>query len=288
MPIPAPSTLKYRRRSERRSAAGSGTAGRCRACAALPAARCQRCDCVAGTPGAARQGTDPDDRARRVLSGAAPMAERWALVLRLTPGPWQRATGRHTRWLRHDGPARADAPRIRPLPPRAPSCRARHPPARPAAKNRRCSRLFLLPSCRQRGMRLDELLLAVLRRRTLPVVLLERNLRGHNRPLDTDLVAGRRTATPLGAPATCSTSAASGSPIVVASPTSSHNDRVAGYLYALHAAQIANRKSCRTQAARAAPERTCRPARPTRASPTRSASTTSMGSCVTRTTRPSG
>ena len=95
--------------------------------------------------------------------------------------------------------------------------------------------MFFLPSrvseelCRQ-----DEWFLAECDQLGLPAVLLDRNLRGHNLPLEYDLVAsdhfdggvrctehliglGRRNVA-----------------CVIASPTSAHNDRLAGYLYALH------------------------------------------------------
>jgi LacI family transcriptional regulator len=175
----------------------------------------------------------------------APTADRWALVLRLTPGPWQKATLGMTR-VGFEALARREPMHLEAdLFPLAPEMSERDIlPLVRRAKELGVRGAFLLPSrCSDEEMRLDERFLACCDLERLPVVLLERNLRGHDRPLDRDLVAvddvdgaarctrhlldlGRRRVA-----------------IVVASPTSSHNDRVAGYLYALHAAQQPTRKN---------------------------------------------
>ena len=106
-----------------------------------------------------------------------------------------------------------------------------------AASNRGVQGLFLMPSRQSEAhARQDELLIRECRSAGMPVVLVERNLRGVHRSLELDLVAnddleggmvmtrhhleqGRRR---VG--------------FVTASPTSSHEARLAGYLAALHRA----------------------------------------------------
>lgn len=175
-----------------------------------------------------------------------PTADRWALALRLTPGPWQKATVSMSRVgfeaLARREPMHLEAdlfPVAAGMGERDVASLARR------AKERGVNGVFLLPSrYSEPEMRVDECLLACCAAERLPVVLLERNLRGHARPLGHDLVAlddldgaarctrhlldlGRRRVA-----------------VVVASPTSSHDDRVAGYLYALHsAAQAAGKKA---------------------------------------------
>jgi LacI family transcriptional regulator len=175
-----------------------------------------------------------------------PSADRWGLVLRLTPGPWQKATVSMSR-VGFEALARREPMHLETdLFPLAAGMGERDMgPLVRRAKERGVNGVFLLPSrYSEAEMRIDEQLLACCAAERLPVVLLERNLRGHGRPLAHDLVAlddldgaarctrhlldlGRRRVA-----------------MVVASPTSSHDDRIAGYLYALHnAAQNAGKKS---------------------------------------------
>ena len=168
----------------------------------------------------------------------APSADRWALVLRLTPGQWQKAThsiarvGFEALARREPMHLEADA-----FPLAVPMSAADIRPLVARAKAAGVRGAFLLPSrFSDEEMKLDERFLAACRAESLPVVLFERNLRGHNRELEHDLVAVDDT----DAAARCTRHLlALGRQriaVVVASPTSSHNDRVAGYLYALHAA----------------------------------------------------
>jgi LacI family transcriptional regulator len=167
-----------------------------------------------------------------------PGADRWALALRLTPGPWQQATLSMCR-VGFEALARREPMHLEadlfPLGPDA--APADITPMVRGAKERGVRGVFLLPSrWSEAEMRTDERLLAACEAEGLPVVLLERNLRGHNRPLERDLVA----VDDLDGAARCTRHLLDQGrrrvAIVVASPTSSHNDRVAGYLHALHAA----------------------------------------------------
>ncbi|HXD88577.1 MAG TPA: substrate-binding domain-containing protein [Urbifossiella sp.] len=167
-----------------------------------------------------------------------PEVDRWALVLRPTPGPWQAATQEVTRAgfeaLARRVPQHVETD-LFPLvvgmtPPEIwPLVRT--------AKQRGIRGAFLLPSrCSDAEMRLDECFLTCCREEQLPVVLLERNLRGQHRALEHDLVA----VDDLYGAAACTRHlldlGRKRIAAIVASPTSSHNDRVAGYLYALHSA----------------------------------------------------
>lgn len=173
-----------------------------------------------------------------------PTAERWAVVLRVTPGPYRAATAEVTR-VGFEAVARRqpmhlhfDAFALDPgLTPDAAERAARQ------ALANDIQGVFLLPSraCDE-DARTDEAFLDGCRRAGLPAVLVERGLRGRGGKPDHDLVAlddadaaadctrhlldlGRRRVA-----------------VVVASPTSTHNDRVAGYLYALHTARAAGRR----------------------------------------------
>lgn len=167
-------------------------------------------------------------------------ADRWALVMRLTPGPWQKATLNLTRFG-FEALARREPMHLEPdaIPVNVAASEADLRGHVRRAKDDGCSGAFLLPSrYSDEEMRADERLLAACAAEKLPVVLMERNLRGHNRELEHDLVAvddldgaarGTRHLLDRGRTRVA---------LVVASPTSSHNDRVAGYLYALHAAAL--------------------------------------------------
>ncbi|MBN9522557.1 GntR family transcriptional regulator [bacterium] len=173
-------------------------------------------------------------------SGCFRVADRWALVLRTTAGPWQPGTRAMTlagfEALACRQPMHLEAD-LFPLGPEVtlPQVAA----AVYEAKGRGVKGVFLLPSRASAAETvIDEAVVTACRAEGLPVVLLERNLRGTGRPLEADLVAvddidGAARATrhllDLGRKKVA---------VAVASPTSSHHDRMAGYLVALHEAGL--------------------------------------------------
>ncbi len=167
-----------------------------------------------------------------------PGAERWALVLRITPGPWQTVTlgivSAGFEILARREPIRLE-PGLFPLPTGMPDREILAAVRR--AKELGVGGVFLLPSRHSEAeMRLDERFLACCSAERIPAVLLERNLRGYNRSLEHDLVA----VDDLDGATRCTRHLLELDrkriAIIVGSPTSSHNERVAGYLYALHTA----------------------------------------------------
>src|SRR5262245_22418996 len=167
-----------------------------------------------------------------------PTAERWGLALRLTPGPWQKATV-SLALVGFEALARREPMHLETeLFPLAVGMGERDiAPLARRAKERGVNGVFLLPSrYSEAEMRLDEQLLACCAAERLPVVLLERNLRGHSRPLERDLVA----LDDLDGSVRCTRHlldlGRKRGALVGASPTSSHDDRIAGYLSAIHCA----------------------------------------------------
>lgn len=173
---------------------------------------------------------------------APPSAERWAVCLRLTPGPWQHATTSLSR-SGFDAVARRQPMHL------SYDAFELAPDLTPAAAERAAAKakadgldgVFLLPS---RTDDADAVFLAGCRSAGLPAVLVERNPRGRDHVRDHDLVclddvggaaAATRHLLGLGRKRIG---------LVVGSATSSHNDRLAGYLYALCSARAgADRKA---------------------------------------------
>ncbi len=161
-----------------------------------------------------------------------PAVETWALVLRVSPGPWQEVSEAASRVGFDRVTAEGGVRFVRaPFLPDAGRSVA-------AVVEARAGGVAFLPSrVSDEAMREDERFLAACRTAGLPVVLIDRNLRGAGRPLEHDLVAsdhveGGRLCTRhllvLGRRSVA---------CVVASPTTSHADREAGYLAAVQAAR---------------------------------------------------
>lgn len=167
-----------------------------------------------------------------------PTAERWAVCLRLTLGPWHRATlsllrsGFETLARREPMHLEFEAFELHPgLTP------AEAEKAALAAQQNGVNGVFLLPSRISDADAQPEVAFLIgAKAAGLPVVLLERNLRGRS-----DLLADLVTLDDLGGGTLCTRHlldlGRKRIGIVVGSPTSSHNDRIAGYLFALHGAK---------------------------------------------------
>lgn len=171
-------------------------------------------------------------------------ADRWAVLLRLTPGPYRAATTELSRAgfeaVARQSPMHLyfDAFSLDPVPSLEEATRAAT-----QAREMGIRGVFLLPSrVSAVDAEADAAFLQGCQQAGLPVVLLERNLRGQiGKPL-VDLVCLDDA---VGAAECTSHLYSQGRnrvAIVVASPTSTHDNRVAGYLFARHQAQIAGHK----------------------------------------------
>ncbi|HEY3789994.1 MAG TPA: substrate-binding domain-containing protein, partial [Urbifossiella sp.] len=167
----------------------------------------------------------------------------WALASHPASGPWNSAASSMIRMgfesLSRRVSMKLDADQLALMPGITPadiSQRAR------AAKGHGVRGVFLQPSRRDDEVKLDETLLACCRDERLPIVLLERNLRGPNRLLETDLVS----ADDLDGAARCTRhllELGRKRIALVAGPiTSGHDDRLAGYLLAIHSSQCCSRR----------------------------------------------
>ncbi|VTU02573.1 Transcriptional regulators-like protein OS=Pirellula staleyi (strain ATCC 27377 / DSM 6068 / ICPB 4128) GN=Psta_4678 PE=4 SV=1: Peripla_BP_3 [Gemmataceae bacterium] len=176
---------------------------------------------------------EPEGEAEPGGGGADP--QRWAVCLHVSPGPYQHAAYQVTaagfRDLAHKSGCGIDLDTVRlGDEPDAPTIRGRVRAARDAG----AGGLFLLPSrVSDAAAGRDEELLAAAAAEGLPVVLVERNLRGATRPLTHDLVcfhdfgggaALARHLIDLGRKRIA---------FVAASDTCSHVERLGGYLAAV-------------------------------------------------------
>jgi LacI family transcriptional regulator len=159
--------------------------------------------------------------------------ETWAFCFRVTPGPMEEASRTRTAGgfqaaaqergesvildaLRFDERATTIASQVK------------------ALTERPIHGLFLMPSrLDDVSLQQDEELLAACDANGVPVVLLERNLRGDGRPLERDLVAVDDVAGGYACTRHLLDLGKQRIGFVRGGPTSSHNDRLAGYLQAL-------------------------------------------------------
>ncbi|MGF1581432.1 MAG: substrate-binding domain-containing protein [Gemmataceae bacterium] len=170
--------------------------------------------------------------------------EKWGLCLRVTSGEWQQLNSAVSRLgfetiAGEEGVAFQESFDLG----QGVSRREMQEQIR-RAKNDGVGGMFFLPSRSSDATAAqDEKFLELCGSENMPIVLLERNLRGHSRELEHDLVAvddldgGVRTTEHLlqiGRKRIA---------IVVASPTSSHDERVAGYLHQLRVAHLSGRSS---------------------------------------------
>ena len=165
----------------------------------------------------------------------------WALCLRATPGPWYQASLSVTRagfdaLAESGGGTRIDVESLEFGEFPGPEELKRRVDS---AAEGGVSGVFLMPS-RQgpEATRQDEAILEACRAAGLPVVLLERNLRGHARPLECDLVAVDDMDGGLKLAAHLFEQGRTRVAFVTGSPTSSHEGRMAGYFLAARQAAL--------------------------------------------------
>jgi len=158
----------------------------------------------------------------------------WAVCFRTTPGPWYRAS-HSTTMSGFASMARAGEIGLDSVTFRVEDSSTEAQIARMAsdAQTLGVTGLFLMPSrISDEAMQQDEAILRACRSSNLPVVLIERNLRGRARPLEHDLVGpddldgGYQCARHL------HDSGRRRVAFVLGGPTSSHRERLAGYLLA--------------------------------------------------------
>jgi len=170
-----------------------------------------------------------------LASKATPIVESWALIQNLTPGPWRQATISMTQ-VPFERFAERDGFRLFTDFPIGDRFWTNDELAKllRTAIIANVAGVVLLPSrVSEESANLDERVIELCKKEGLPVVLIERNLRGDLRPLTLDLVAGddfdgsqllTRHLLDQGRKRIA---------FVTGSPTSTHNNRLAGYLFTM-------------------------------------------------------
>jgi LacI family transcriptional regulator len=176
------------------------------------------------------------ERSGCFLAEAAAPAATWALCLHLTPGPMQKATA-SVSLQGFDAVARREGVRfldtVFDLRVGASDRDLQRAVKRAAADG--VSGVFLMPSrASDELMRMDEAFLRACAVQGLPVVLIERNLRGDARPLELDLSASDDLAGGWACADHLLKRGRKRVAFVTGSPVSTHNERMAGYLLAQH------------------------------------------------------
>lgn len=160
---------------------------------------------------------------------------RWGLVLRVSPGPWREASEAVVRVGFDRLPESSRSFERFTLEPPTEATKTGVEQSVRSVVEAGVEGVFLLPSrVSDESRQVDEWFLAGCREAGVPVVLLDRNLRGDNPPLEYDLITSDHFDGGLRCTEHLLAQGRRKVACVVASPTSTHNDRLAGYLYALH------------------------------------------------------
>jgi LacI family transcriptional regulator len=164
--------------------------------------------------------------------------EHWALCQRVTPGPWQRVAAS---LFEHSFEQIARQERVVLSTDvldlgELQSERDLQRQVRKAVEAGVEGVFFLPARASAADMRQDEAFLRICHVAELPVILLERNLRGTGRPLERDLVASDDVEGGLCCTRHLLAIGRRRIAFITGSPCSSHDGRVAGYLHALHEA----------------------------------------------------
>jgi LacI family transcriptional regulator len=182
---------------------------------------------------------EPDDRSG-VYRVVAPLqnglVEHWALCQRVTPGPCRRISEETTRrGFSEAGASERASIDFEIIPPDLDRPEAELWKAVRNAQDAGITGVFFMPSRISNAMMMeDKRFLSVCRQAGLPVVLIDRNLRGVNSPLEWDLVCADDFSGGLTSALHLLESGRSRLAFVRGSPTSSHNERLAGFLLAHH------------------------------------------------------
>lgn len=174
------------------------------------------------------------ERSGSFLVDSTQAKERWAVVLRVSPTNWASASAA----VVQNGLERvAAAESVEFIPLRLDASSSGEAEARRlvnAITSAALSGVFFLPSrLNEELQRQDEAFLRLCRKESIPVVLLDRNLRGAERPLEYDLVGSDHFEGGRCCTRHLLSQGRQRIACVIASPVNTHLERAAGYLLAL-------------------------------------------------------